>query len=405
MLTTHAPFAPPIRGIAPATGSRPRHRPRHRPRPPARAFTLIELLVVIAIIALLVSILLPGLASARDAARTIVCANSLRGIGATYTLYGNDFKDAIAGAPIHSGFDLLPRQVPAAGQRVSYTKATNGYFNGIAIQTWDWLGPLAMSAGWSSTIRKIAYSGSASTEDVQRAAQLELYRTLPMARCPSNRNEALIYDGSKAVPTFGPFKKGQMLSYFMCTQVTSTDLGDGGGTGDFSNRGTNRNGYVPSLARLGNPSKRVALYEGARYSSRKPEDAPDLDVGMTAGFGGAFGDVGPWFNESKSLDRFVAPGELGTRVAGTFNDARQWAFRHGTRRGNAAGGYGQTYRGNLTFFDGHVETVTDLEATDPDFWFPERTKLTSGQQFWEGTKLRWPKKCRDVTSANPYIVP
>jgi prepilin-type processing-associated H-X9-DG protein/prepilin-type N-terminal cleavage/methylation domain-containing protein len=49
-----------------------------RQHPRYTAFTLIELLVVISIIALLIAILLPALKGARDSARAIKCASSLR---------------------------------------------------------------------------------------------------------------------------------------------------------------------------------------------------------------------------------------------------------------------------------------------------------------------------------------
>lgn len=54
-------------------------------------FTLIELLVSISIIALLVAILLPALSSAREAARSIQCANNQRSVGQLLHVYMADY--------------------------------------------------------------------------------------------------------------------------------------------------------------------------------------------------------------------------------------------------------------------------------------------------------------------------
>ena len=59
-------------------------------------FTLIELLVVVAIIALLVSILLPALAAAREQARSIYCASSLKQQGTAMMYYAGDYDDYLA---------------------------------------------------------------------------------------------------------------------------------------------------------------------------------------------------------------------------------------------------------------------------------------------------------------------
>src|ERR1043166_1524269 len=62
------------------------------------AFTLVELLVVIAIISILGALLLPGLALAKEKARTIACLSNLRQMSLAITLYAGDHEDALVPA-------------------------------------------------------------------------------------------------------------------------------------------------------------------------------------------------------------------------------------------------------------------------------------------------------------------
>jgi prepilin-type N-terminal cleavage/methylation domain-containing protein/prepilin-type processing-associated H-X9-DG protein len=80
-----------------------------------RAFTVIELLVVIAIIALLIGILLPGLAGARQAARSVKCLSNQRQIGMALQMYASMYNEYI---PRECGFSEDPstplaRRAPA----------------------------------------------------------------------------------------------------------------------------------------------------------------------------------------------------------------------------------------------------------------------------------------------------
>lgn len=355
--------------------------PKSSRRPAAatsrRGFTLIELLVVIAIIALLISLLLPSLGGARESARSLQCASNLRQITTAINSYANDFKDLIVGGATTSGAD-----------------AATGRFNGIAIQAWDFHGPLAHYMGFVGP-----GEGGGTLTEADRAARFNWYRSqVKPFICASNSIEATPFNAG------APWTNGRMISYNMSTQFTSTTASPPRGTG--GGYPENRGNYIPRLDRIGSGFMKVAVFEGHRYADLQVR--PDFDVSYAGNYGGAFQGVGAWWNRSKELNRASAPGEAGRALhvlrPDAYFDARRWAFRHGAQQ--KAGSHAATQvLGNMAFFDGHAKVFDDGAATDPDFWFPTGTRLTSPGSFWNYTLEAWPGKARHISSNNPYIVP
>jgi len=352
-----------------------------------RAFTLIELLVVISIIAILLSLLLPSLGQARDAARKLACQSNLRQISLGMASYATSNADWLVGSPQTSGWDLQPESVQG--------KQGPPDFNGIAMQRWDYIGPLAEEFGYLGP-EEVEEDG---TDEEGRMERFVWYRSLEVFGCPSNNVDAVSWPTPEAWPT------GRMISYNTSTQFTaSTDPPPVGAGGDFPQ---DRKGYKPRLDRVGTANLKVAIFEGHRFATNNVK--PDFDHDWNANWGGAFGGTGAWWKESKEYNRSVAPGESLNAVFNSgfvqWIDPRPLAFRHGTRGGDLSDA--QTAKntaiiGNMGFFDGHVASFKDGEATNPDFWFPTGTTIENKDEFWAFTVKRWPKKC---AVEQPYTVP
>jgi len=302
-----------------------------------RGFTLIELLVVIAMIAVLLSLLLPSMVGARRTGQRVVCMATLRDIAQGGAQYANENEDWIVGAPSGSGAYL----------------ASAGTAYGPAVQRWDFMGPLAEM--WNLGIPQ----GDGSNTDV--IARFNAYRNNKAFMCPANRFIAMRFSGPDA-------RAGWMIAYNTCRYQVSTEA---------EVLGWNHNeklpkDWRPSYTRIGDASKKILVSDGARYST--VNQVPDYDLSVAGPYGGAFSDTGVYSSYSRSWDRSRAPGNGNTGPV----DARMYAFRHSLAE-PAVGAAANAYKGNFAFFDGHVDTMGDLDASNPFLWLPKGSTLRSVQ--------------------------
>ncbi len=122
------------------------------------------------------------------------------------------------------------------------------------------------------------------------------------------------------------------------------------------------------MTRVGNPSGKVLMADGARYSN--VDFPPDYVLTVNAAWGGAFADIAPYSTWNHSWDRSRAPGN---GYSGEV-DARKYAFRH-SMADPPVGAPANAYQMNLLFYDGHVETLGDLASSNPHMWLPSGSSL------------------------------
>jgi prepilin-type N-terminal cleavage/methylation domain-containing protein/prepilin-type processing-associated H-X9-DG protein len=333
-------------------------RRRHgRPGPAAPGFTLVELLVVIGIIALLISILLPSLQRARRAANSVACAANLRSILGAMQMYIAENKGFIPGGPNTSARHLLLTPTPPAdtgsGMQAPYSETNCPDIS----QIWDWQAPLARMLG-------IPFNGGATTADRQeRMIGLFNYEAFT---CPEYKALADPFPAGGGWPTTNHPSYATAMVFHMKNQPT----GGGGGRMQAFREWNPPPDYNQKITKVGDTARKIFIADGARFVTQTNPPTYTTTVNSSSTQGGAYASTGAWNKVDRAWDRSMAPGNGGT--VGRMEDPRLFSFRHGNAKPFGAA---DTYRFNAGFFDGHVESLGDLQASDPGMWLPKGTSV------------------------------
>jgi prepilin-type N-terminal cleavage/methylation domain-containing protein len=342
-----------------------------RKKSSARGFTLIELLVVVAIIALLIAILLPSLSNARKLAKAAKCGTNLRGIAQANAVYAAEWNDAIAGSPSTSGCTYSSS---------NFLSNSSPYNPPAVFQAFDYYSPLGnlmnLNPGLLST----------TPNSINRGLMFEYYRNSKVFICPANEFQATAFgSGSPSAKTgimpsyvtammfmFNPAKTDGVAMYSSSIPVIMPD------------------GYKPKIGLVGNPASKIYIADGAKFSTTST--APDIDLSYNGTLGEACSDWGAHSSFSRSWDRGLAPGN-GNPNGGTF-EARFRGFRHG---GGSVGGNAGSFKMEAAFFDGHVDSLDDLNGANPALWCPVGTQMPTSEP--------WKDVVAKFMGNQAYIVP
>ena len=334
----------------------------HRAGARRSGFTLVELLVVIGIIAILIGILLPALSRARKAAQTVACASNLRSILQATHIFATQNNGLLPGSA-HSTAKFLFTDVQSATLDPTYSQNNCPSI----IQVHDWASPIAK-------VMNVKFNEGGSLQD--RAERFMQIRSLKQFSCPSN--DVIAAQWTDAVLPSVP--SGIMNSYntalgFLVTSCPPGTSANHPSVGVTVSRPPPKGGWwVPpsynvKISKVGDPARKIFIADGSRYSDGLIP--PDYSLNYLSPYGGGFADQGP-NRASNSWSRERVQGNGGNS---NMIDTRVFWARHGgtqARPGSKSG----TFRFNVGFFDGHVETLDDLAGADPRMWYPKGTVLS-----------------------------
>ena len=343
------------------------------------AFTLIELLVVVSIIALLISILLPSLRTARDQAKTAVCASQMRMMTVGLANYTTEFNDWFPGVNT-TGVAVRNKLLGlnAEDLRDPY----------LPVQPHDWATPILslemdLPASRAERLRLI-------TEKFRCPSQLGVKSVLypfglPASSVP-DREDFLAYSNWTALSHLMPVHfqywgtdyTGKRLDGYTRVpgrSVLAQVIPDGW-EAEYSN-------YVSRLSRMPSLSNKVFLADGTRFLPASL--LLDHDVSAIPTYFGSFTSSGAWWSGSRAYGVDANKdinwdGDALSESSPAKGRNLPLSYRHRAgRRSSAVTSRANRGAMNAAFFDGHVELMNDQQSRRVHLWYPSGSIAKEGK--------------------------
>jgi prepilin-type processing-associated H-X9-DG protein len=330
--------------------------------------------VVVSIIALLISILLPSLQKARAQAKAVVCSAQMRGLTQGLGSYTNDSNDWLPG--------LNTSGVRMRALQGSVSDADALRRPDVPVQPHDWATPLL-----AQDLKDMPNN---------RAERMRLVQE--RFRCPAQVGiKSVLYPFSSGSPAdradfeaLGPWTALSMLMPVHFQYWGASYAGQKLGSWEAVpavpvNAAVVPDGwevsydrYVSLISRVGNPSEKVFVADGTRYLAAS--GLLDHDISPIPTYFGSFTSSGGWWSGSTAYGvRAASPNWDGIQV-GTGSPANGKNLGLSYRHRVARGAVGTDCRGNsgainASFFDGHVQTLSDRASRNIRLWYPKGAKV------------------------------